>query len=43
MVLVTRLDGPKPSDVRRMIDGCLYAEQHRLAGLAVIDSRGLTT
>ena len=42
MVLVTRLDGPKASDVRRMIDDCLEAEQHRLAGLAVIDSRGLT-
>jgi len=42
MVLVTRLDGPKPSDVRRMIDDCLEAEQHRLAGRAVIDSRGLT-
>ena len=42
MVLVTRLDGPKVSDVRRMIDDCLYAEQHRLSGLAVVDSRGLT-
>ena len=42
MVLVTRLDGPKPDDVRRMIDDCLAAEQHRLAGLAVIDSRGMT-
>ncbi len=42
LVLVTRLDGPKPADVRRMIDDCLYAEEHRLAGLAVIDSRGLT-
>jgi len=42
MVLVTRLDGPKPSDVRRMIDDCLNAEKNRLAGLAVVDSRGLT-
>jgi uncharacterized protein (TIGR03790 family) len=42
MVLVTRLDGPKPSDVRRMIDDSLHAEKNRLAGLAVIDSRGLT-
>ena len=42
MILVTRLDGPKPSDVRRMIDDCIYAEKHRLAGLAVVDSRGLT-
>lgn len=42
IVLVTRLDGPKPSDVRRMIDDSLYAEKNRLAGLAVIDSRGNT-
>ena len=42
MVLVTRLDGPTPADVRRMIDDTLYAEQHRLAGLAVVDTRGLT-
>ena len=42
MILVTRLDGPTPDDVRRMIDDSIYAEQHRLAGLAVIDSRGLT-
>ncbi|MCE0497309.1 MAG: TIGR03790 family protein, partial [Methylacidiphilales bacterium] len=42
IILVTRLDGPKPSDVRRMIDQSLWAEQNRLAGLAVIDSRGLT-
>jgi uncharacterized protein (TIGR03790 family) len=42
MVLVTRLDGPKPSDVRRMIDDTLYAEKNRLAGLAVVDTRGLT-
>jgi uncharacterized protein (TIGR03790 family) len=42
LVLVTRLDGPTPDDVRRMIDDSLYAETHRLAGLAVLDSRGLT-
>ncbi|MDB4793426.1 TIGR03790 family protein [Methylacidiphilales bacterium] len=42
LILVTRLDGPKPSDVRRMIDDSLYAEKNRLAGLAVIDTRGLT-
>jgi len=41
MILVTRLDGPTASDVRRMIDDSLYAEQHRLAGLAVVDTRGL--
>ena len=42
MVLVTRLDGPTVADVRRMIDDCLYAEEHRLAGLAVVDTIGLT-
>jgi uncharacterized protein (TIGR03790 family) len=42
MILVTRLDGPRPEDVRRMIDDSLYAEKNRLAGLAVVDSRGLT-
>lgn len=41
LVLVTRLDGPHPDDVRRMIDDTLYAEENRLAGLAVIDSRGI--
>jgi uncharacterized protein (TIGR03790 family) len=42
LVLVTRLDGPTVADVRRMIDETLYAEQHRLAGLAVVDTRGMT-
>jgi uncharacterized protein (TIGR03790 family) len=42
LILVTRLDGPSVSNVRRMIDDSLYAEQHRLAGLAVVDTRGLT-
>ena len=42
MILVTRLDGPSASDVRRMIDDCIYAENNRLAGLAVVDTRGLT-
>lgn len=42
IILVTRLDGPKPEDVRRMIDDSLYAEKNRLAGLAVIDTRGFT-
>ncbi len=42
MVLVTRLDGPTVADVRRMIDDCLAAEKDRLAGSAVIDSRGFT-
>ncbi len=42
MILVTRLDAPKVDDVRRMIDDTLTAEKTRLAGLAVIDTRGLT-
>jgi hypothetical protein len=42
MILVTRLDGPQPSDVRRMIDDCLVAEENRLAGEAVVDTRGIT-
>ena len=41
LILVTRLDGPTAADVRRMIDDTLYAEENRLAGRAVIDSRGL--
>jgi uncharacterized protein (TIGR03790 family) len=40
IVLVTRLDGPTPADVRRMIDDSIAAENERLAGLAVVDSRG---
>jgi len=42
VIFVARLDGPKPDDVRRMIDDSLYAEKNRLAGLAVIDARGIT-
>jgi uncharacterized protein (TIGR03790 family) len=42
MVLVTRLDGPTVGDVRRMIDDSIYAEKNRLAGLAVVDTRGFT-
>ncbi len=40
LIMVTRLDGPSAGDVRRMIDDCLAAEKDRLAGLAVIDTRG---
>ena len=42
MILVTRLDGPTVADVHRMIDDSIDAEMHRLAGLAVVDSRGFT-
>lgn len=41
VILVTRLDGPNPQVVRRMIDDSLYAEQNRLVGRAVFDMRGL--
>lgn len=41
IILVTRLDGPTPEMVRRMIDDTIYAEKNRLAGLAVIDCRGI--
>ncbi len=42
VILVTRLDGPKPEQVRRMIDDSIWAEKNRLAGLAVVDARGIT-
>jgi len=42
VILVSRLDGPTPGDVRRMIDDTLFAEKNRLAGLAVVDTRGIT-
>jgi len=42
LILVTRLDGPTPAQVRRMIDDTLYAEKNRLAGLAVVDTRNIT-
>ena len=38
----TWLGGPTTADVQRMIDDSLYAEQHRLAGLVCIDTRGIT-
>ena len=41
VILVTRLDGPNPNVVRRMIDDALYAERTRLVGRAVFDMRGL--
>jgi len=42
MIMVARLDGPTPEQVRRMIDDSLLAEKKRLAGLAVVDSRNIT-
>jgi uncharacterized protein (TIGR03790 family) len=41
MVMVTRLDGPAPADVRRLIDDALFAEQSRLVGNVYIDARGI--
>jgi len=42
MILVGRLDGPSEAIVRRMIDDAIYAERHRLAGRAYVDTQGLT-
>lgn len=42
IILVTRLDAPTAGHVRRMIDDTLEAEKNRLAGAAVVDSRGHT-
>ncbi len=38
-VLVSRLDGPDPSIVRRIIDDSMYAEVHGLPGRAYFDTR----
>jgi uncharacterized protein (TIGR03790 family) len=40
MVLVGRLDGPDPKEVRRMIDDALFAEKYGLQGRAYFDARG---
>lgn len=42
MILVTRLDAPKPQQVRTMIDNTLIAEDLELTGRAYFDARGLT-
>ena len=42
MCLVTRLDGPSPEVVRRMIDDAIAAEKTGLAGTAYVDLRGLS-
>lgn len=39
MLLVTRLDGPSPAVVRRMIDDAIWAEQNGLQGRAYFDVR----
>lgn len=41
MILVTRLDGPTPDDVRRMIRDSVAAEQLELTGRALFDARGI--
>ncbi len=39
VLFVSRLDGPSPAIVHRMIDDSLYAEQHGLQGNAWFDAR----
>ena len=39
VLFVSRLDGPTPDIVRRMVDDSLYAEQHGLQGQAWFDAR----
>jgi uncharacterized protein (TIGR03790 family) len=41
LVLVTRLDAPKPEMVRRMIDDAVAVEQTELTGRAYFDARGI--
>jgi hypothetical protein len=41
-LLVSRLDGPTPEIVRRMITDGIAAEQEGLQGFACIDARGIT-
>jgi uncharacterized protein (TIGR03790 family) len=41
MILVTRLDGPTPDDVRRMIRDSVATEQLELTGRALYDARGI--
>ncbi|MBU0676708.1 MAG: TIGR03790 family protein [Verrucomicrobia bacterium] len=42
LVFATRLDGPNPEDVKRMIDQSLDVEKYGLLGRAYFDARGLT-
>ncbi|MDD5262668.1 MAG: TIGR03790 family protein [Methylacidiphilales bacterium] len=42
MILVARLDGPQPSDVRAMIDSAIETEKIELTGRAYFDSRNIT-
>ncbi|MDX6765511.1 MAG: TIGR03790 family protein [Candidatus Methylacidiphilales bacterium] len=41
LILVTRLDGPTPDDVRRMMRDSVATEEMELAGRAFFDSRNL--
>ncbi len=43
MLLVTRLDGPEPAIVRRMIDDALWAEANGLCGRAYFDVRNINS
>ncbi len=40
-IMIARLDGPSITDVKRMIDDALWAEEHGLTGTFYIDARGL--
>lgn len=39
VLMVSRLDGPTPADVRRIIDDSRYAERKGLSGIAYFDAR----
>ena len=43
MLLVTRLDGPTPAMVRRMIDDAIWTEKHGLQGRGYFDVRGINS
>lgn len=41
MLIATRLDGPDPKTVRRMIDDAIWAERYGLQGRVYVDARGI--
>lgn len=41
LMLVSRLDGPSPAIVRRMIDDAIATERSGLAGFCYVDTRGI--
>lgn len=42
LIMVARLDGPSPEDVRRMIQDAVATEKLELTGRAYFDARGIT-